>query len=238
MSELLTIEEAQTIRKGDFVSLCRDYGDVWHEIASDWPDSSLYEVFDESRPNGKEIHSFEHAPIGQIHRKGEPWKPRQARIICTSSGDYGRTKNGPARALLPDMTGSDDPEILSYFVFSNSISIEEKGIEIPIGAWVNTAGEVSVWAFAVHPQQIYSIIRKTIREDNPVSLVFGIDRHLKDGQGTTLRDGLSVTLYHKGEWRFGIMEYQFSPLVIKPICWDNPTWIEFLKMELKSCGVI
>lgn len=87
-------------------------------------------------------------------------------------------------------------------------------------------------ALAASPADSYVFLKRKFREIQPVKVIFGFDRWLKNEQGTTLKDGLSVSYYDKGVWRFGIMEYQNEPRIVKPINWDIEFWQKTLRKEI------
>ncbi|MDB6174233.1 MAG: hypothetical protein JWL59_3544 [Chthoniobacteraceae bacterium] len=90
---------------------------------------------------------------------------------------------------------------------------------------------------------MYSGIAMQFWKFDPQEIIFGWDRFSQDGQGTEFPDLLSVHHWRYGVgWRFGVINYQFEPLIIRPIEWDHPFWSPRLNFEtmrnLKALGIL
>jgi hypothetical protein len=76
--------------------------------------------------------------------------------------------------------------------------------------------------------------------------VFGLDRSTRPGQGTEFAGVLTCVSYVKAveqiwgfrardQFRFGVINYQHAPRIVRPIDWKNLFWIEQLRREFFHC---
>jgi hypothetical protein len=90
------------IEVGDFVNHISEFGDVWHEVLQVFPAdpavglSDALVIADDNRSGTDYTY---HVTLRKVHRRDEPWRPREARIVHKQEGTYGRTKYGQPRTL-------------------------------------------------------------------------------------------------------------------------------------------
>jgi hypothetical protein len=130
-------------------------------------------------------------------------------------------------------------DVITTFVSLNTASIDADGIRIPQAVARNADGGIVVAALAMSGEnscyEAFRAITALVAKEHPEELIWGWDRFTKPGQGTELGDFLSVHHWQRGRgWRFGVMEYQHSPRIVKPIVWDHSFWAPMLKRELSS----
>ncbi len=147
----------------------------------------------------------------------------------------------PAPAVLlglPAVSVTPPPDDLpAKFLKMNSIMIDANGIRLPQAIAKMRDGTLTIIGLdgAGGPLFCYAALAQLVRQSVPVELVFGLDRYCLPDQGTELCDVLSVHHYRFGHgWRYGIIEYQHKPRVVKPIAWDHPWWTERLNRETLS----
>lgn len=128
----------------------------------------------------------------------------------------------------------DTIDLVKMFLELNFGILDETGIHPSQGIAVFPDKQI-IMAFA-DVQGAMRHIRQVFLQ-KPESLIFGLDRFLKDEQGTQLGDGLSVSYYRNGRWRFGIIEYQFEPRIVKEVNWTNQFWNRALAAEVRSVGI-
>lgn len=115
-------------------------------------------------------------------------------------------------------------------------SIDTKGVELPNALLLDRAGELTVYALAVPPDQGYQLMLAECANRQARELIFAFDRFAKPGQGTTLGDLMAGHHYAGGRWRPFVVEYQHEPRIVKPICWSNLFWNAVLTGELQAAG--
>lgn len=134
-------------------------------------------------------------------------------------------------------------DMVEMFVKANTRAIDAEGIRIPQAIARMDDGSLTVVALAMSGRdacyQAFRAICLVIGRDRPCEVVWGWDRFTRPGQGTTLGDLLTVHHWAREHrscagWRFGIMEYQHEPRIVKPVCWENPFWTAMLRAELAS----
>lgn len=84
--------------------------------------------------------------------------------------------------------------------------------------------------------------------ENTKATIVGIDRKISEDQAHRQRlettDFLTVCLYERASvaivqsirvrdmFKFGVVEYNFQPRLIRPVRWDNLYWIDSMKSQL------
>lgn len=82
-----------------------------------------------------------------------------------------------------------------------------------------------------------------IIDSEVAAAIVGIDRTTRPGQGTEFADVLTCILYERADssilevrvrdqFRYGVINYQHKPRIVRPIDWDNSFWNEQLRREL------
>jgi hypothetical protein len=211
-------------------------------MASSWFDRELRKLnpTDEDRAD---IHNA----LGQMQvHYSNSWEPARIMLDAYKSGTWDRPGRELAEKLCKQFLKLPEPppkgEILKTFFKLNMSDLKPdetntNGITVPSAVMVDGNGEVSVMAIAMFGKhatvQTYQAIHKFLIEENPIELVFGIDRFTKDGQGTTRNNVFSVTYFNRGVFKFGIIEYDLWPEVeVDEIRWDCEHWNNALKNEL------
>lgn len=181
----------------------------------------------------------------QVHYSNS-WEPARMMLDAYKSGTWDRPGKELADKLCKQFLQTGEPppkgKILEGFVKLNMSGLEpdetnQNGITIPNALMVDSKGEINVMAMAIFGNnsvgQTYQIIHKFLTEENPIELVFGIDRFTREGQGTTRKNVFSVTYFSRGVFKFGIIEYDLWPEVkVDEIRWDCEHWNDALKNEL------
>ncbi|MDB6174354.1 MAG: hypothetical protein JWL59_3665 [Chthoniobacteraceae bacterium] len=90
---------------------------------------------------------------------------------------------------------------------------------------------------------MYAGLALQFRECDPQEIIFGWDRFALAGQGLQFQDFLSVHHWRYGAgWRYGVINYQFEPLTVRPIAWDHSFWSPVLNTEtlrnFKALGIL
>lgn len=113
-------------------------------------------------------------------------------------------------------------------------TVDEKGFDIPHGLSLSPAGELTVLALAVPPEQAYQVMFRQW-ETGAAEMIFALDRFAKAGQGTTLGDLLAgFYCTRQDPPRPFIIEYQHAPRIVKPIEWGNIFWNAALLSEINA----
>jgi len=114
-------------------------------------------------------------------------------------------------------------------------SIDKKGI-YPAMCMMELTKDKQLQTMAIHGPVSGAMVEILIRmyKDKCKHVIFGFDRYFKPEQGYELKDGLSITYLSNNEWKFGIMEYQHEPRIVKPVNWNDQFWIKALANELRQ----
>lgn len=178
-------------------------------------------------------------------RKVDPWDVAQESFDLYREGKLDPPGEALARKLseehLPKLIGvkhlpPDRTVIVGQCYQLNAVSVESDGdkvaIPIPKMIHVTRQGEIVISALALgSPLDCYNLVKKTI-EDGAIEVCFALDRWLKDGQGTTLKDGFTLQYWNGHNWQFGIAEYDASGA--RPVDWANEFWAETCAKETSS----
>lgn len=146
----------------------------------------------------------------------------------------------PAPTKPPAITPPE--ELSSLFHSLNTSSIDEEGIPVPQAIIKARDGSLTVMA-AQSMSLLYSGIAMQFWKFDPQEIIFGWDRFALAGQGIEFQDFLSVHHWRYGAgWRYGVINYQVEPLIVRPIEWDHPFWTPVLNREtmrnLKGLGIL
>lgn len=187
--------------------------------------------------------------VGQMHvHYADPWDASREMLANYQKGEWDRPGEELAIKLLEKFTGLKPPppegKILEDFHQLNTSSLEpdetnQNGIRMPNCFIVNSKGELVLATLAMFgksaSEDTYKAIYSFLRKDQPIELVFGLDRWAKPEQGTTRANVFSVTYFNRGKWKFGIIEYDLWPkVVVDPIRWDCEFWNNALRREFES----
>jgi hypothetical protein len=113
-------------------------------------------------------------------------------------------------------------------------TVDEKGFEVPHALARGADGKLTVYALALGPSEAYRLMLSTWERDEPLELIFALDRFAKPGQGTELGDLLAGFHLTRKAPRPFIIEYQYAPRIVKPIDWGNAWWNATLQGEMIS----
>lgn len=112
-------------------------------------------------------------------------------------------------------------------------AIDEKGICPMPGVAKRQDGSL-VFAMCTDPESAFRWFRETARDETVVEIILGIDRFTKPHQGTEFADVLTVTHWSIGKGlRFGVINYQHKPRIVRPIDWNNHFWTSKLREEFE-----
>jgi len=131
-------------------------------------------------------------------------------------------------------------ELVAEFERYVARSIDEQGCFPYPCLSLAADGVLCFAAVAVSPEAsvryFWDLITKGATE-----VIFGLDHYTKPGQGTEFADVVSV-IHWKGilgptfqsQRRIGVINYQHSPRVVRPIDWNNRHWtVVMTRMAMK-----
>lgn len=137
----------------------------------------------------------------------------------------------------------DEADLVDTFYKMATGVIDEMGIfPLPMVA-IRKDGTLEVDALATTSAEAWEVFLKKIVKKQVDAIILGIDRTTKDGQGTEFADVLTCSLWvaredwtEAGKWRewfkFGVLNYQNEPRVVRPIDWRNEFWNRMLTEEI------
>lgn len=130
------------------------------------------------------------------------------------------------------------PQMQKYYDFCAS-TLDEDGFSIAHGLVVNPAGEVTILALAVEPQQAYQVMLMEITKQAAAEAIWALDRYAKPDQGTKYNDLLAGHHYVADRdkrmqdcFRGFTIEYRYEPRAFEPVDYDNVFWNGVLRGEL------
>jgi hypothetical protein len=124
-----------------------------------------------------------------------------------------------------------------------AMSIEAAGIWPAPMLSEDDDGKLEVAALALPPEECFMQFCTKTLEPTVAASIFGLDRQTRPGQGTEFRDVLTCVLYERvgadvteyrtrDQFRFGVINYQHRPRIIRPMDWENAFWNLHLRGEL------
>lgn len=118
--------------------------------------------------------------------------------------------------------------------------LENDGEFWPPHAWRLTDEGVSVYCLAMdEPSQCWDVAMAECSKPDTLQMLFGLDRHGKPGQGTTLQDLVAGFYYEAGApqpFRPFIVEYASKPEPrVLWFNWDNAFWCAAIEYEKLTC---
>lgn len=122
--------------------------------------------------------------------------------------------------------------------------IDKKGIWPHAMVVEKADGTMSMHALDLNPDQCWMHFINATTLDKAVSAaIMGLDRTTRPGQGTEFADVLTCVLYEpspaleyrvRDQFRFGVINYQHEPRIVRPMDWNNEFWNRQLRAELSS----
>lgn len=148
---------------------------------------------------------------------------------------------------------------LEVFMRLVESSIDEKGIYPPHMIMMRSDGTFDLAALAIEPMQgmqmfaaktlmtlpmdVSKIEKPNIKAGSEYqSVIYGLDRYTRADQGTEFasvltcwlfeRDDTSPVLNIRDQYRFGVINYQHEPRIVRPMDFNNEFWNAHLREEL------
>lgn len=113
-----------------------------------------------------------------------------------------------------------------------SRAIDEAGV-YPAPGLARFPDGKTEFAMIVEPETAYEWFWKKVHAENATEVIFGLDRYTEPDQGTEFADVVTVCHWRRGEeTRFGVINYQIEPRIVRNIDWQNHFWSLRLAMEV------
>jgi hypothetical protein len=75
-----------------------------------------------------------------------------------------------------------------------------------------------------------------LKAEGATEIIFGVDRSTEEGQGTEFADALTCGHWvgdNGGQWRIGVINYQYEPRILRDYDWDNAYWSQHMLEEIE-----
>ena len=146
--------------------------------------------------------------------------------------------NPTAASVCADVVAAET--LADAFYKLNTEIISEDGI-FPTQAFARALdGHITLMAYGAEgartAERAMEKMLKYLIRNTPEEMIFGTDQMSPPSEGAELPDFLAVFHYRLEEgWRFGVLQYQHEPRIVRPIDWEHPYWAPELRAQTLRC---